>query len=111
MRYTITSWLVSANMESKAAAITAHTGPRAASTIPTGTKPAMFARMSCGSMLKRCKSAHCGGRSAMGIAVAARIIVSTGTLSLTMNMTVKAEEHQIGPLRRRKCVGTIRIRG
>ena len=38
----------------------------------------------------------------MGTAVAARIIVSTGALSLTMNMRVNAEEHQIGPLRRRK---------
>jgi hypothetical protein len=42
----------------------------------------------------------------MGTAVAARIIVSTGTLRLTMNMTVKAEEHQIGSFRRRKRDGT-----
>src|SRR5262249_47981601 len=92
----------STNMESKAAAITAQTGPRAASTIPTGTKPAVFARKSYGPMLKRCKSAHGGGRSAIGTAVAARMIVSTGTLNPTINMRVNAEEHQIDPLRGRK---------
>ena len=83
-RYIITSWLVSANVEIKAATIIACSTPISPRTIPTGTYPAMFARKSAVSMGKF--SVACtGGRNSMGTAVAARTNRRTGTRNVILS--------------------------